>query len=586
MKFARILEYHTIPEWSSYYVDYRLLKKIILAYKNTLSVGDSDISESLLGKHDASKELVLEIETQSSKVNLFYKEKLFNMQKEIDAILSYIYNLKRVSSLNEIETRSLLSMKERDDAQNRATSMQRAFTELYQHITWLEKFCEYNYIALLKILAKFPSDDLKSYLDNLEFIKWSESLNELKGTIYKTIAYECLNGDIELSRKMMTEAKKFKAKDLGIISFCIGMLLIMTSICFGLIFSNDLTRLGPSLCVFRMLFFCCASLLSFAFVIYVLESYSVNWIYIFELTPASKISYIHVLSSGITLLTLWLVLFTLHLSTTYYYPIWSSHIMPVISLGIFLALLFCPFNIFCRGARFVVLSLLFQLFIAPFGEIRFKNYMMGSWLTSMVVPIKDFYIAIVLIYSGAWQTNSESPVSELWLLLVSLLPFTWRILQNIKRVIYKKSLLARQVLNFIRYILSVGLMITAYFDLYYYKIWVLCFIISTSMIAILDISHDWQLNIDQVDKKRCFPQNFYYFAIVSNFILRFAGVASLMPAKVLENSYVSQEIALVICAGLEIVRRTQWSIIRIEREKCDNKESFREIQYIPVSYKY
>ena len=49
-------------------------------------------------------------------------------------MIECIYDLKRTSTLNEQEAESLLSMKERDDTQSRATSMQRAFTELYQHI--------------------------------------------------------------------------------------------------------------------------------------------------------------------------------------------------------------------------------------------------------------------------------------------------------------------------------------------------------------------------------------------------------------------------------------------------------------------
>ena len=32
MKFSRQLDYHKIPEWSSFYIDYRAMKKLINRY--------------------------------------------------------------------------------------------------------------------------------------------------------------------------------------------------------------------------------------------------------------------------------------------------------------------------------------------------------------------------------------------------------------------------------------------------------------------------------------------------------------------------------------------------------------------------
>ena len=133
---------------------------------------------------------------------------------------------------------------------------------------------------------------------------------------------------------------------------------------------------------------------------------------------------------------------------------------------IYSLIIICPFKILGRNFRLELFKLFIQLIIAPFGEIGFKNYMFGSWLTSMIIPLKDIYTVILFLNPSLWKSNTKASPSDLILLIISILPFIWRILQNIKRVVHKKSLFFRQVQNFIRYVISIGLVITAYFDLY------------------------------------------------------------------------------------------------------------------------
>src|SRR5574343_270125 len=125
MKFSRLLEYHLIPEWSSYYIEYRYLKKLVKSLQTAISSSSSISSEPLLGGADIFKEFTNELNRQIDRINNFYKEKLHEIQDEIDSTIAYIYNLRRVSSLNEVEARALLSIKEIDDNYSRDTSMQR-----------------------------------------------------------------------------------------------------------------------------------------------------------------------------------------------------------------------------------------------------------------------------------------------------------------------------------------------------------------------------------------------------------------------------------------------------------------------------
>ena len=580
MKFARLLEYHTVPEWASYYVDYRLLKKLLVTYQNSISGGISEISESLLGNYDALKEYIMELEIQSSRINNFYIEKISDLRKDFRAVEEYIHNLKRVSTLNAEETLALLSMKERDDAQNRATSMERAFNELHTRINWLEEFCEINYIALLRVLNKFEPKNLKQVIDSMSFRGWEKELSDLKQKIYSMIAEECMQGDIQAATRLLTGTKRLKNLDIGIIGFCLGFYLIMLSVSGYMICNNDFQELSPSLCIFRLTF--CMSLLIVlvGFMVFMLEKYDINWVYIFEIPP-NKISYVEILRFGAVMLTFWQLILALHMSSVFYYPFISTNIVALGYVGVSLVLLLLPFNCFYRGARSEVLKLFVHLIIAPFGEIKFKNFMTGSWVTSLVIPLQDVYLICLFIISGSWMNNTLPQTSETVMLLLSILPFIWRILQNVKRVIYKRSLLLRQIQNFSRYIISIGLVVTAYLDFYSSIIWGLCFVLGVTVISALDVKQDWQLDLMHVNTSRAFPSKFYYFAIVSNYLLRFAGVACLLPRKAFHNEYLDTEVCIWILAVIELARRAQWAVIRIEREQNNNEENYRKVSHIP-----
>jgi len=167
---------------------------------------------------------------------------------------------------------------------------------------------------------------------------------------------------------------------------------------------------------------------------------------------------------------------------------------------------------------------------------------------------------------------------------VSILPFLWRILQNIKRVFMKKTSFHRQFLNFFRYFISISLSATAYLGYYDQFWWTGSFLIGISLTSIIDVTQDWQIDLFILKNTTQFSFSFLLFSIISNSLLRFPGFFTLMPISVFQNSYVNNEVLLTACAVLELLRRSIWSVIRIEREQRNNDENFRDIQYIPVTF--
>lgn len=128
----------------------------------------------------------------------------------------------------------------------------------------------------MKILIKFDSSSLKFNIEALSFRRSQEELSEMKELIYKIIADECMNGDKDSAVKLLKESKHFKSIDIGIISFCLGFLIIILSISSYLLLINDIKLLSPSTCIFRLTLCISVSIILFAWLIFMLEKYSVN----------------------------------------------------------------------------------------------------------------------------------------------------------------------------------------------------------------------------------------------------------------------------------------------------------------------
>jgi len=75
--------------------------------------------------------------------------------------------------------------------------------------------------------------------------------------------------------------------------------------------------------------------------------------------------------------------------------------------------------------------------------------------------------------------------------------------------------------------------------------------------------------------KIAYPQWFYYFAIVMNFIIRGTWVLRLVPIKWSNDSQF-----FILCVS-EIYRRCQWILIRTDNEVFNNPEKYRKFTPIP-----
>lgn len=78
-----------------------------------------------------------------------------------------------------------------------------------------------------------------------------------------------------------------------------------------------------------------------------------------------------------------------------------------------------------------------------------------------------------------------------------------------------------------------------------------------------------------------YPTWFYYYAIVSDLILRFTWLITIMPLGNPNSAFNNFQVMSFILILSECFRRAQWSLIRVENEQNNNFEKYRTIPIIP-----
>ena len=117
------------------------------------------------------------------------------------------------------------------------------------------------------------------------------------------------------------------------------------------------------------------------------------------------------------------------------------------------------------------------------------------------------------------------------------------------------------------------------------SIFIVISLISTCYCLAWDYKMDWGLLRSQEPGKKylrtklLYPAWFYYYAMASNFVLRFFWILSI-PSWT--SKAVKTEIIPLIQCLSEGFRRAQWSLIRIENENVNNFERYRTILQIPA----
>jgi hypothetical protein len=80
--------------------------------------------------------------------------------------------------------------------------------------------------------------------------------------------------------------------------------------------------------------------------------------------------------------------------------------------------------------------------------------------------------------------------------------------------------------------------------------------------------------------KLLYPKWFYYFAMISNLFMRLTWVIPYFN-KSLPMWLLDHQADQYFLLSVEVLRRAQWALLRLENENCNNFEQYRNVLQIP-----
>ncbi|KIR29217.1 hypothetical protein I309_01804 [Cryptococcus deuterogattii LA55] len=204
-----------------------------------------------------------------------------------------------------------------------------------------------------------------------------------------------------------------------------------------------------------------------------------------------------------------------------------------------------PLPVLRRGTRYWLLRVMFRVLTPGYSRVEFIAFFLADELNSLVYSIQNIYF-IACSYANKWPGNifTVCPSGRTWQYGVfRCLPALSRLIQCLKR--YHDSKLNIHLIN--------------------------------------DFVIDWSLfrpNAGLLRKDLGYSRRYvYYFAMVSNFLIRFIFVWYI--------PFSSRNVRLrsFFFALAEMLRRWQWNFFRVETEHLGNADAYRVTREIPLPYR-
>ena len=292
-------------------------------------------------------------------------------------------------------------------------------------------------------------------------------------------------------------------------------------------------------------------------------------------------------------------------------------------------------GIFHRKLRFGALITLFNVIIAPLGNVNFRTYLLAEVLTDCSITIGDagrtaMYFSVAEADSSGWhefgvklsaEVYGRVPVVKWIWYCLTFLPYMWRMNQNLKKwLVYNHRLQAFNALKYFMFIVPQICAIIYYeahisaFKYLYYSLK----IIACAYKYFWDVYYDWGLFHSKAPKSVAgyssemgtssggagngysdgwpflrsqikYSPWFYYISMVYDLVGLYSWAISLLISSLIQpdpaQDHARYHRNLIWITWLELlvvfVRRTVWVIIRVESEFFNNFEQYRDIVTIP-----
>ena len=603
----------------------------------TILKDDEEIQElNKINIEDDEKTIKAEKQKENEKVKQLYNliiefQKLSDEQKLIKFIEIYhskiliIQNffVKKINEYNKlfhnlkkkIDTKHKTEkQKDEDEQENKerdelgyAVSWKRAMSNLYNYTSWLHSFYSINSLAIQKIqkkaikffnfhLISSTEYKLKKEDEKFKLHALSSELIILRKKIKVLYSEELTNGNLskatqELDQRLLGGSR---IKQTKLIFFYLGV-----SISFFIFFlilnsmeSLDEKDMLPFFPAFNYSLCMIFGMIGVGICLYILRKYRINYIYIFDINSKSSLGPGEMFQNGMLFLSLWnILLVCAKLSINFNFFNSNYALFSFIVNIMMVILIFLPYHILYYTFRKGIITTFIHNLV-PYGKnnVRFKDFFLGEVITSYTKPICSMILAYNLMACPKCRkANSREDYNRnnIPCLIAMFYPFVIRLLQCINKYYYTHLKFPHlcgcfKAFGAIIFNISQWVYNNSQTDRNYYIYVTLGFVIQTFM-------YWWELYVDwglfRVNNNHLFlrdkityPKFTYYIAIVTDGILRYLWSFNLFLYHI-PTEY--DELYNFGTAILEIIRKIQWIIFRLENENLNNPEQYRTILSIP-----
>lgn len=526
-------------------------------------------------------------------------------------------NTRLINQLSHFEAATqghLLKQPSPNSLQKALKTLEVAMVQFYRHLMLLDNYALLNYTAFQRLLMKH---DRITHLSSIEYL---EVLQRAPFVLRSTLT-SLISETEDQFRKLFTRGNLQTAKakllarqhdyfdrnvfELGLVvgaAACTFLLLV-----FLLAQGNVQSVNGPEgwyqvLPVYRLSAIPILSIWLWAINVLIWHRTRVNYVYIFDLSPTSALSYIHLFKFAGFLTLLWCTSFFLYVGSAggHFQP-GSPKIFPLALTVLLFFIIVCPLNILYRSSRVFFLQVLLSVVLAPFGRLRFVDGYVGDLLTSMVKTLGDAEYTVCYYSSAEWIADGGQCkiINRYGAAVVGCLPLFWRMMQCLGR--YSASKHIEHLGNSTKYVVALSVVLFSQLNGDFSAagdwnalrlLWCISFIVSTLYSYVWDIFMDWGLgrfnSHNFLLRDELFYSNrkwFYYYCIVSNLVFRFFWTITLSGSPI--SIGIDSTTLGWIAALVEVFRRFTWSLLRVENEyqsKASDVTVSRDTDFIPLPF--
>ncbi|GJV02080.1 SPX and EXS domain-containing protein [Tanacetum coccineum] len=459
------------------------------------------------------------------------------------------------------------------DAQGK---LKQAFVEFHEKLRFLKNYAFLNQLAFSKIMKKYDKITSRNasdaYLQMVEesYLGQSDEVAKLLDRVEAAFVKHFCNGNRhQAMNTLRPKAKRERHRVTFFVGCFFGCSLALVVAIISVIHLRDILNsegrnqyMNTIFPLYSLFGYLVLHLLMYAGNVYYWTRYRVNYSFIFGFKAGTELGFNEVLlvGSGLSVLTLAGILSNLEMqmdkNTQSYKAL--TELVPLGLVILVLLIAFCPFNIFYRANRYLLLVCLWHCVCAPFYTVTLPDFFLADQFTSQVQLLRSLQFYVCYYGWGDFkkrdsQTCNDSDIYKTITIIIAVIPYWIRVLQCLRRLLEGHD--STQALNALKYFSTIVAVVA----------------------RTIHVQRPGNSENPWLRDKLILPnRSIYFIAMVLNVILRLAWMQTVLDFH--DAPFLHRNALIAIVASLEIIRRGIWNFFRLENEHLNNVGKFRAVK--------